>query len=466
MSNIGKFRVWIFVALLGTVVSWSTAVGSNSKQKSNAHGNKRVLGDTPLIVASRAGDRQRISVLIKSGVDLNKRNAGGVTALMLVAAAGRTDLANLLLKAGARADIKDYQGRSAADRASQNGFKQLAVLLKERASKTKTKAGQSDGYGYDFADDAYVDVKYPDWFKTSFLDLRVDLDEALTAGKRGILLFIGARRCSYCKIFLDRVLSDAKIKKRVQSSYDVIGLDIFSNNQLDDVDGKRYQVNEFVTKVKASYTPTLIFYDKRRKRVLRIVGYYPKDKFERVLDYLQGNHYQKESLRAYLRRKTGTDSDKNLKMIVDKNLFDRPPYNFDRRISKGQRPLLVVFERDQCKACTRLHRRVLSDKSIRTLIGRFEAVQLNLANKHEYVITPGGKRITAEQWYKKLNLQYSPAIVFFDETGQEAMRLDSETLRYRMEGSLQLVLDKAYIKDAQLQRWRRNKAIESMQLQK
>lgn len=51
-------------------------------------------------------------------------------------------------------------------------------------------------------------------------------------------------------------------------------------------------------------------------------------------------------------------------------------------------------------------------------------------------------------------------MVLFDETGKEVMRLDSETRRYRMEGSLQLVLEKGYQQDAQLQRWRRDKALE------
>ena len=36
------------------------------------------------------------------------------------------------------------------------------------------------------------------------------------------------------------------------------------------------------------------------------------------------------------------------------------------------------------------------------------------------------------------------------------MRLDSETLSFRMEGPLQLVLEKAYADDAQLQRCQSN----------
>jgi len=45
------------------------------------------------------------------------------------------------------------------------------------------------------------------------------------------------------------------------------------------------------------------------------------------------------------------------------------------------------------------------------------------------------------------------------------MRLDSETRRFRMEGSLQLVLEKGYRQGAQLQRWRRGKAAELLNLE-
>lgn len=53
--------------------------------------------------------------------------------------------------------------------------------------------------------------------------------------------------------------------------------------------------------------------------------------------------------------------------------------------------------------------------------------------------------------------------MLFDTTAHEAMRIDSETLRYRMEGSLQLVLGNAHRDHAQLQRWRRARAMEALE---
>ena len=68
------------------------------------------------------------------------------------------------------------------------------------------------------------------------------------------------------------------------------------------------------------------------------------------------------------------------------------------------------------------------------------------------------------KWYERLELSYSPAVLLFDESGREVMRIDSETKRYRMQGSLQLVLEKDYLqKGTQLQRWRRERARELFQ---
>ena len=449
-------RLFLLFALLTSVASVSSA---NSTSQTTANDHKSVPGETLLMDAVREGDTQRISMLLKEDVDVNKRNAGGVTALMLAATKGQTDIAMLLLNAGARPDITDYDGRSAADRATQNNHKQLASMLKDLSRKVD-KSKQVEGY--DFADDAIVDISHPEWFKHSFYNLRDDLEEAQAAGKQGIMLFMSTRRCSYCKVFLDHVLSDPDIKRHVQSNYDVIGLEILSDIEMVDVDGESYRVKEFVTRMKAAFTPTLLFYGTDGQLQLKIVGYYPQDKFKRVLDYLEGEIYRKEALRDYLSRTETSKPGVAAQMIVDRELFSQSPYILDRRAANAQQQLLVVFERGNCEACERLHRRVLSDTSVRKLIGEFEAIQLDISDESERIIIPEGDRLSPKQWYQKLNLSYTPAIVFFDESGQEVLRLDSETLRYRLEGTLQLVLERAYENDAQLQRWRRKKAIEAI----
>ena len=50
---------------------------------------------------------------------------------------------------------------------------------------------------------------------------------------------------------------------------------------------------------------------------------------------------------------------------------------------------------------------------------------LRIASMITPVITPEGERTTARAWADALGLQYAPAVLFFDERGQELLRLDS-----------------------------------------
>ena len=399
--------------------------------------------------------------LIAAGADVNARDAGGISVLMRAAGEGRQPLVERLLEAGARLDLKDYQGATAADWAERRGHGKLARRLAVPAESTAPPAPPTGPH--DFAEDVFADVEFPDWFKTGFLDLDVDLQEALDAGKQGILVFISTRRCSYCKAFLDQSLNRPDIRRRVADNFDVIGLEIFDDTMMTAVDGTRYRVKDFVTVMNASLTPTLIFYGEGGAPLLRIVGYYPPDRFRRVLDYLEGGHYRESSLRSFMSASGTADTPAGSDGLPRDELFADPPHILDRRATASERPLMVLFEEPACEACGRFHRRVLGDPSIRRLLEYYEVRRLNIADPEVRVITPAGGRMSAARWYRDLGLAYTPAVVLFDTSGREAMRIDSETLRYRMEGSLQLVLGNAHRDDAQLQRWRRDRAIEALQ---
>lgn len=55
-----------------------------------------VAGDTPLIVASRQGNRQQVQASLASGADVNAANAQGTTALMAASQAGQAEIIKLL----------------------------------------------------------------------------------------------------------------------------------------------------------------------------------------------------------------------------------------------------------------------------------------------------------------------------------------------------------------------------------
>jgi len=302
-----------------------------------------------------------------------------------------------------------------------------------------------------------ANVKYPGWFKESFLDLASDLDDARQAGKRGVMLFVSAKNCNHCQAFLDTTFSDPATLDRVRAGYDVIGLDVFSDLEITDVDGATSPVSEFVTAQKARLTPTLLIYGAGEKaRLLRLVGFYPPERFNHVLDYLEQGHFRTRALGTYLREVASTVPGAG-PVRVDHAVFERPPYAFDRSRIRAQRPLLVVFDRPGCSACARFRRGVLSNPEVRALLPSFDAVHLDASDLATPLVTPDGAHSTPARWAAALQLEYDVSVVFFDESGREVHRLDAETRYTRMRSSMQYVLAKAYKEHENMQRWTRSR---------
>jgi len=302
-----------------------------------------------------------------------------------------------------------------------------------------------------------ANVKYPAWFKESFLDLRDDLEDAKKVGKRGIIVFLSQKNCNHCQAFIETTLSDPVILKRVQHNYDVIALDIFNDLELTDIDGSVSTIKNFADQQRARFTPALLFYGVEGKRLLKIIGFYPPAKFSRVLDYIDGDYYQRESLGQYLRKDRAGAGQQDIQ--YDYTLFARPPYALERTRFKGQQPILVMFETPNCAPCQRFHQWVLKTEEVRRLMSDFEAVQLNTMDNASKVKIPSGRFLTPQKWSRELQLAYDYSVLFFDENGVEVHRLDSETGRDRMSGSMQYVLEKSYLRHEQFLQWRKENAM-------
>ncbi|MDX1823196.1 MAG: thioredoxin fold domain-containing protein [Thiohalomonadales bacterium] len=311
-----------------------------------------------------------------------------------------------------------------------------------------------------------ANVTYPPWFKESFLDLRDDLDDARKAGKRGVIVFLSQKNCNHCQAFIDTTLSDPGILGRVQKNYDVIALDIFNDVEFTDIDGSVSSVKDFADKQRARLTPTLLFYGVEGIRLVKIIGFYPPEKFTQVLDYIDDDLYQSETISEYL-KKYRKEADESLGEIdPDFTMFTRPPYMLDRTHFRGQQPLLVVFETPACTPCRRFHEGVLNDPAVRQLMPEFEAIQLNTLDNTTNIMIPTGRYLTPRQWSEELQLAYDISIVFFDVDGREVHRLDAETGRDRMSGSMQYVLEKAYLRHEQFLQWRKENAIKRKRTQR
>jgi thioredoxin-related protein len=336
----------------------------------------------------------------------------------------------------------------------------LAVL--SITSVTQAEINLERAPGRDFNHNKARTLVFPSWFKQSFWYLNDDINDAIKSGKIGIMIDASEESCTYCIAFVERSLNNPEIQKRFRKNFDALGLEVIGDTEIHDVDGKAYSVKNFLKKYKAYVTPTLLFFGKDGKLLLKVTGYYSPEKFTQVLDYFESGQYQEKSWRDYYTARNDTGG---AGIVYDNALFRTDVGNLARNKSIAKRPLMVLFEKPGCEDCKRLHDKVLSAQTTRNWIKQFDAAQINADDDKAVLVTPGGKKTTAKAWAGALNLVYYPAFVFFDESGNEVFRIDTYTRNVRLEGSMSLVLNKGYLDEPQLQRWNRARFVRRMEEQ-
>lgn len=304
-----------------------------------------------------------------------------------------------------------------------------------------------------------VNVVYPDWFKQSFYDLRADLDDARNDGKKGIMLFFSMKTCSYCQAIIETAFKQPDIVQGLRKNYDVIGVDVFSDTEVTDLDGKSYWSKEFAVVAKAKFTPTMIFYGTDGKVQLRLIGYQSPEKMRAVLSFLEGEHYTSMSLRDYMQNK---QAQTNTQIDVKNST------NLDRR-QGSDKQLLVVFESADCAKC-QLLRTMLKNEIMQPYLLQLDLVFVRSDSNMGNIIIPSGQRLSGQAWANQLGLIHQPSLVFFNEKGEEVLRVDTDILidAYgkdiaaddehvldNIRARLQFVVDKGYVELPQFQRWRR-----------
>lgn len=341
----------------------------------------------------------------------------------------------------------------------------LTLVLLNSSSGSLAQTGDEAVIGDDFEsfgefesfDDAPLEepVNYPPWFKLSFLDLSEDIDEAITSGKQGLVVYFGQKYCPYCRKLLEGNFRELDILSYTQKHFDVIGIDIYGQREVVDFDGSQWTERSFSVRNDVNFTPTMIFYDKDRAEALRLSGFYPPYKFRAALEYVADGHYQKEDFRTYLARA-------DVGMVFEagamnqEDFFSPPPHLLDRSHLPGERPLAVFFEQGDCHACDVLHTGPLRQPDINTHFAKLDVAQLGMW-ENTPVITPRGQRTTARKWADQLGLFYSPTIIFFDERGREILRVDSVVQFYRLRSVLEYVISGAYHRYPTFQQWRRTR---------
>ena len=290
---------------------------------------------------------------------------------------------------------------------------------------------------------------HPDWFEISSGRLTDDLADAKAAGKKGIIVYFGQKRCAYCERFININLGSPDISNYIQRYYDVVPVDIWGIETIVDTDGNAYSERELSIHYNTNFTPSLIFYNDKGKPVFRLRGYYPPYRFRAALKYVTEGFYKVENFREYLAR-AEPDLFFRLGNLIEREFFSEPPYSLNQPRDKI---LAVFFEQGECHSCELLHSGPLSKQAVLDEIAKLQAVQLDMWSDTEIVI-PDGTKTTARDWAADLQLFNAPTIIFFDEAGEEIIRIDSVIEFYRLLGVLDYVNRRGYELEPNYQQWR------------
>ena len=121
--------------------------------------------------------------------------------------------------------------------------------------------------------------------------------------------------------------------------------------------------------------------------------------------------------------------------------------------------MLVIFESDQCGRCAQFHRDTLADPQVRKRLAAFETVRLDARDAYTPVVTTEGVIATPKAWFEALGFTQLPALVWFNEQGNQVLKTDAAVGKGRMLNALGFVRDRAFDKGWTYQRYARSQAM-------
>ena len=98
-----------------------------------------------------------------------------------------------------------------------------------------------------------------EWLHDTFKDLREDLAEANSQGKR-LAVVIEQRGCIYCKKMHEEVFTDPEVNRILNEDFFFVQINMFGDVEVIDFDGEVLGEKEMMMKWGVMFTPTVLFF--------------------------------------------------------------------------------------------------------------------------------------------------------------------------------------------------------------
>lgn len=287
----------------------------------------------------------------------------------------------------------------------------------------------------------------PNWFKNSFLDIGEDIEEAASRNRRLILYFY-QDGCPYCAKLLQDNLGQRAIAEKTQRYFDLIAINMWGDREVTWIDGNTATEKTIAARMRVMFTPTMLFLNEKGSVALRVNGYYAPDKFDAALEYVGRRMERKMSFPEYYQQQQPAKASGKLHqadfIIQDNDLV--------RVMDRNDKPLLVLFEQKQCKACDELHTDVFKRKETIEQLKRFNVVRFDMWSEQE-LATPHGQIASARHWARRLRIQYAPTMVMFAPDGKEVIRTEAYLKSFHIQSVMDYVASGGYKTQPSFQRF-------------
>ncbi len=114
--------------------------------------------------------------------------------------------------------------------------------------------------------------------------------------------------------------------------------------------------------------------------------------------------------------------------------------------------MAIFFESTNCEDCKILHNTLLKDKTTRKLLKKIDLFQVDM-NSKKSVVTPQRIITKVKDWTKNLNITNTPTIIFFDEKGEEILRVEALFKNFHFQTIVDYVVSGAYKEENEFQRY-------------
>ena len=289
-------------------------------------------------------------------------------------------------------------------------------------------------------DDFGKSAQIPYWFKESFLEIELDIEEALEAEKL-LMLYFHQEGCPYCKATIEKNFSDPTTKDFIQENFDVVEINIRGSRSITLPTGDVVDERAFSKLMKIQYTPTILILDDSglNDPLERMNGFRPLPIFQETLLVVSGKD---EELGFTL------ESEPNL---VKENYFSE---NYNLSTFTGQKPIAIFIEKKDCAICQQMHREAFASKENYKALSDWHVIQVDSEDSTQEIILPNGISKKIGDFIEDRGVDFFPTVILYGlgET-EETFRMDSYLTNYGVKSTLQYIGSGDYKSQPDLQRW-------------